>query len=248
MDTGRAIIGAHLQTWTCPPIEEDVSPFNSFQCNLPAALEREKLLRLIARIEETFALRPTIHKAGRYGFSPRAVGMLQALGFRYDLSIGARYDASHEGGPDFRRHSAAPFWLDEEGGMLALPTTAGFSGMAAAAGPWLHPLISNPVMKRVRAEAAFSRLGVLERVRLSPEGHTLGELKRVTRALLRQGVRVLTFSFHSPSVMPGCTPYVSTDDDLVCFLRTCRDYLAFFRDEIGGTFSTPDGVRAALKD
>lgn len=245
-DDGRAVIGAHLHAWTCPPFEEEVTAHNSYQCNLPLALEREKLLRLIARIEDTFGLRPVVHKAGRYGFDIRSLDMLRELGFQYELSICAGYDCGADGGPDFSRYGAAPYWLDHEGGILALPTTAGFTGAAAGLGKSVYPLVASRVLEPTRLKAVCSRLGLLERIRLSPEGFSLDELKQVTRSLLDQGTRVLTFSFHSPSVVPGHTPYVASDDDLAMFLETCHEYFSFFRHDIGGTFSSPDGIRDAM--
>ena len=68
-------------------------------------------------------------------------------------------------------------------------------------------------------KAVFSRLRILERIRLSPEGFSLSELKRATKALVARGTRVLTFSFHSPSVAPGHTPYVADVADLRAFLE-----------------------------
>ncbi|MDX1581445.1 MAG: WalW protein, partial [Alphaproteobacteria bacterium] len=63
----RALVGAHLNSWVTPPFEEELSEHFSFQGNLPKALEREKLIRLKAGIEERFGVTPVMHKAGRYG-------------------------------------------------------------------------------------------------------------------------------------------------------------------------------------
>ena len=115
--------------------------------------------------------------------------------------------------------------------------------MLAPIGNPLHGLVASPPLERARLKAAFSRLGLLERIRLSPEGHSLADLKRLTRKLLADGTRVLTFSFHSPSLRPGCTPYVKTKDDLTKLLGTCRAYFEFFKEEVGGRFSTPFQVR-----
>ncbi|MDX1580039.1 MAG: WalW protein, partial [Alphaproteobacteria bacterium] len=58
--------------------------------------------------------------------------------------------------------------------------------------------------------------------------------------------RVLTFSFHSPSVAPGFTPYVRTDEDRDAFLALFDDYFRFFRDELEGEFTTPLRVHEQL--
>jgi hypothetical protein len=100
---------------------------------------------------------------------------------------------------------------------------------------------------RLRPLAITSRLRLLERLRLTPEGHTLAEMKRLTRALLGQGQRTFVLSLHSPSVALGHTPYVRTDADRVALLQRLRDYLRFFRDELGGRFATPHALKAELE-
>ncbi|MSO77898.1 MAG: hypothetical protein EXQ87_13480 [Alphaproteobacteria bacterium] len=60
------------------------------------------------------------------------------------------------------------------------------------------------------------------------------------------GIRVLVFSFHSPSVTPGFTPYVRDQADLRSFLERIDGFLASFRTELGGRFASPDEVLAAV--
>ena len=52
------------------------------------------------------------------------------------------------------------------------------------------------------------------------------------------GHNVFVMSYHTPSLRPGNTPYVRTTQDLEKFLIWIEEILDFFRDEIGGTFST----------
>ena len=54
-------------------------------------------------------------------------------------------------------------------------------------------------------------------------------------------------SLHSPSVVPGHTPYVRTDADLVALLQRLRDYLRFFRHELRGRSRTPHALKAELE-
>jgi hypothetical protein len=100
---------------------------------------------------------------------------------------------------------------------------------------------------RLRPLALASRLRLLERIRLTPEGHTLAEMKRLTRALLARGQRTFVLSLHSPSVAPGHTPYVRTDADLVALLLRLSEYLRFFRDGLRGRFVTPQALKAELE-
>jgi hypothetical protein len=68
-------------------------------------------------------------------------------------------------------------------------------------------------------------------------------MRRLTLSLSQRGLRTFTFSLHSPSVMPGCTPYVRTATERDKFLDTCRRYFQFFRDELGGESLTTAELR-----
>lgn len=92
LDSGRAEIGAHLQPWVSPPHDETVNSYNSYPGNLPAELEARKLQVLTEAIAERFGRRPTIYKAGRYGFGPNTARALDTLGYEIDLSPTPPYD------------------------------------------------------------------------------------------------------------------------------------------------------------
>ncbi len=74
---------------------------------------------------------------------------------------------------------------------------------------------------------------------LSPEGFLPEHHRRLTLSLLDRGVRVFAFTLHSPSLRPGCTPYVRSDADRDKFLDACRRYFDFFLGDLGGVSRTP---------
>jgi hypothetical protein len=92
----------------------------------------------------------------------------------------------------------------------------------------------------------MSHLHVVNKVMLSPEGSTLAEMKALTSVLLRRGVRTFSLTMHSPSVEPGCTPYVRTFSELGQFLDRIDAYCDFFMEEVGGTASTPEDFLESL--
>jgi hypothetical protein len=70
----------------------------------------------------------------------------------------------------------------------------------------------------MRARGAFARAGLLQRVALTPEDMPIGDaLAAVRVAIEEEGQRLISFSFHSPSLVPGHTPYVRSRDDLARF-------------------------------
>lgn len=245
-DTGRALIGAHLHPWVSPPFDEEVNARNSYPGNLPRALEHEKLRRLTDAITAAFGSPPLTYLAGRYGFGPNTGDILESLGYEVDISVAASIDYSADGGPDYSAYSSDPYWFGRTRRLLGLPGSGGYVGCLRRGGTPLYRRLTHPWLRRVRLSGAVARLRMLERIRLSPEDYSEPEMRRLTHALLADGVRVFVFSFHSPSVMPGGTPYVRSDADLGRFLDKCRRYFEFFLNELGGTAMTPLGVREWL--
>jgi hypothetical protein len=74
---------------------------------------------------------------------------------------------------------------------------------------------------------AMARIGLLERIPLTPEGVTVEEALRGIDIALDEGLPVLVFSFHSPSLAPGFTPYVRSEDDLDAIYDWWRQVFAY---------------------
>ena len=242
---GRAIIGAHLHPWVSPPHEEEVNAYHSYPGNLEPRLEREKLLRLRDRIETEFGERPTIYKAGRYGFGPNTAQILQELGFEIDLSPCGPHDFRGDGGPDYRGFSSRPYLFGE--GLLALPATGAYVGfLGHDSANSLYTWSGAPGLQWARLKGIFSRLGVVDRLSLSPEGYTISDLRKLTDHLRKGGESVFSLTLHSPSLSPGNTSYVRDESQLKDFVERIRQYFTYFTTELGGIPSTPAEVRELL--
>jgi len=244
---GKAVIGAHLHPWVNPPFEEEPCDRASYACNLGADLEARKLRALTDAIEATMGERPVIYKAGRYGVGPATTEILEDLGYEIDLSIAPRMDLRLDGGgPDFMAIRPEPYWFGERRRLLEIPVTAEFVGGLARWGAFFRRLADSPAGRRLRLQGLLGRTGALHRLRISPEGMDTAQHLRLTRALLRRGVRVFTFSFHSPSVSPGYTPYVRTPADLERMLGRFRRYFDHFFGELHGVALDPAALAARL--
>src|SRR5258708_33688248 len=99
-------------------------------------------------------------------------------------------------------------------------------------------------LKALHIPRILAGLRLVERITLTPEGISFEEQRRLTRALLRKGHRVFSFTYHSPSLAPGNTPYVRSEADLRGFLQRIEEYLRFFTEEVGGRAATPFDVKA----
>jgi len=241
---GRCEVGAHLHPWVNPPFEEVLNARNTYLCNLPASLQQAKMRELHQAIVENVGVTPRVFKAGRYGIGRDSLAAFDELGLVIDVSVNPCMDFRDDGGPDFSHLDSHPFWIDRSRQLLEVPCTHGFIGWARRHGRGL----------RRRAESLLGppgpgvliRLGATNRVMLSPEGNTLSEMIALTRALLRDGLTMFSLTFHSPSVVPGHTPYVRSQADLSTFLTTIERYFEFFFGELGGQPSTPERFRQEL--
>lgn len=247
---GKARIGAHLHPWVTPPHEEDITARNSYQCNLPPALEARKIDVLTRTIERNFGERPTVFKAGRYGFGRNTRQALVDLGYKVDCSVVPFVSLAADGGPSFYRMSPRPYWLDVRRKLLEVPNTSGYFGRAAWLGRHIQPLFDNPIAAGLHLPGILARTNIVARSRLSPEGVTADEQCRLLESLHARGQRLFSLTYHSPSLAPGNTPYVRNEADLAEFLRRIETVLTFFRDRLGGSFTTLDDVylreRAAI--
>ncbi len=222
---GRSTVGAQLHPWVNPPFDEDVNGPNSFTGNLPKSLQAAKLAELTRAIAAAFGARPLAYRAGRYGIGPDTFALLRAEGYRLDSSVRPAYDYSPEQGPDFH---AIPNRAYRAGGLVVLPFTTVFTGALRGSGAGLYRALGG--IPKGRGIAA--RLHLLSRVSLTPEDMPLADALEAVRVAEGEGLRVLNFAFHSPSVEPGHTPYVRDAADLAAFWRWWEEVLALL-DRLG---------------
>ena len=246
-DPGHCQIGAHLHPWVNPPYTEPVNAYNSYPGNLPIALEREKLEKLTAAITKGFGVRPVVYKAGRYGVGPATAQILEELGYLVDVSVVPFTSFADDGGPDFSAAVFHPSWFGSNNNLLEIPLSCGFYGLLRALGPTLFRHVSGAAGMRLRLPGILARSGLLERIRLTPEGVDLAANIRLARSLYEQGCRIFSFTYHSPSLVPGMTPYVRSGRQLSQFLRTMDSFFGYFRNELGGRPSEPLEVYNLLR-
>jgi hypothetical protein len=247
LDDGRCEIGAQLHPWVSPPYQEVVSEFNSFAGNLPRQLEYEKLRLLTEAISTSFGRTPIAFKAGRYGVGPHTAETIAALGYQVDASVVPYTSFADRSGPDFSAFDEHPCWFSAGGReLLELPVTAGYSGWLRDAGRGLYAFSQQPWARAARLGAMLARSRSLERIRLSPEGGTLNDMKRLTNDLMKSGCQVYSLTYHSPSLVPGHTPYVRTAADREKLINAIDNYCRYFRDELGGVFMSLSQVYAMM--
>lgn len=246
-DSGRALIGTHLHPWVSPPYEEQVNAYNSYPGNLPRDLEAEKLRLLTEKISASFGIQPVTYLAGRYGFGPNTGKILEDLGYEVDISPAVPINFCSDGGPDYSAYTSHPYWFGEQRKLLGLPGTGGYVGALRSGNTSLYKRLTHPWLRRAKLSGLVARLRLMERIRLSPEDYSEPEMRRLTRTLLGDGVRLFVFSFHSPSIHPGGTPYIQNNRELERFLDKCRRYFSWFLGSLDGTSMTPLEIKRFLE-
>ena len=241
-ERGQCVLGLQLHPWVTPPFGEESSPRNSYQTNLDANLEEQKLLTLKTAFEKRFGVAPTIFRAGRYGLSRNTPHLLEKHGFFIDTSIAPRTDFSRQGGPDYRRDDAGLFWFGSQSRLLEVPLcrdVVGWGSRIAATHAGLNDRFGYP--GRVLG-ALLARTHCAERITLSPEGNDVAAMQRLLSGLLARGQGVFALSFHSSSAAPGRNPYVRDADGLRAFIERLDATLEQMRQLLPGGFISLDRV------
>ena len=209
---GRADVGVQLHPWVNPPFKEDPSIHNSYACNLPPELERAKLTALHSLIVKRFGLKPQMYRAGRYGAGFNSRKILRELGVPIDTSVRSLFDYTGQGGPNYADCPLDPYWI-AEGELIELPVTTVFSGALRSSGK----SIFSRAFQSLTSRGLLARTGLLERIALTPEGIPVAKAIQAIDIALAQKIPILNFSFHSPSLAVGHTPYVRNNEELERF-------------------------------
>ncbi len=238
VEDGRSEIGTQLHAWVNPPFEAPLTAAESYAGTLPRALEAAKLETLTTMIAAAFGTSPRAYRAGRYGIGPNSFELLAALGYRIDSSVRPGYDYGADGGPDFTMAKAAAF---RSGGIVELPLTTVFTGHARRGGGGLYRALGH----LPKARGLFARARLLSRIALTPEDMPIAAALEAVAVAAGEGLRLFNLSFHSPSLMPGHTPYVRDAADLRRFHHWWTAMLNAF-DRRGIRNASLDEILAAL--
>ena len=227
---GAAEIGAHLHPWCTPPLELGARGRVTYAHQLPAAVQEAKLETLCAAIASGFGVRPTSYRAGRWGFDASTVPVLERLGFTVDTSVRPLWWDRAAGAPSFRRARVSPYRLDRAdasragaSSVVEVPVSSAFVGPLPA------------LLARATAFVPAAAPGMLYALELAglrsllPEQQTLAQMCTLVDTLVARGVPVLNVMFHSPTAMPGATPFVRDRAQLERFVARVEGLLEHAR-------------------
>ncbi|HWC74396.1 MAG TPA: hypothetical protein VG454_10715 [Gemmatimonadales bacterium] len=233
----NAEIGAHLHPWNTPPLDEAFVPRNSMLKNLPADLQRAKLERVTTTLEQAFAARPRVFRAGRFGIGRDTVPALLSCGYSVDSSVTPFWSwESYDDGPNFVGAPIDAYRLEPGrdvrhpslyGDLIEIPLSYGFSRGPFGFWDSARRVVENAraPLKWLRLAGLVDRTGLAKRIVLCPELASAAEMVTLSQRLLEHGARHLQVFFHSPSLMPGLSPFVSSWADVTRLYDTIAAYL-----------------------
>jgi glycosyltransferase involved in cell wall biosynthesis/peptidoglycan/xylan/chitin deacetylase (PgdA/CDA1 family) len=230
--TGRSEIGAHLHPWNTPPVELPLTPRNTMLVNLPRSLQVRKIGSLTEALTRAVEKRPYAFRAGRWGFGQSTASALLEWGYRVDSSVTPYKSWVEDAGPT---HVGAPlevYRLDGRGDtrvpvpggpLIEVPLSWGY-----ARGSWplqerMHEALDRPGLRGLVLMARY--LHLINQAVLSPEIDSVENMLNLSRRLLRQGVRHLHLSWHSPSMRPGLSPFATTSAEVERVFSVTEEFI-----------------------
>ncbi|MHB8481171.1 MAG: polysaccharide deacetylase family protein [Nitrospiria bacterium] len=235
LEGGKCEIGTHCHPWNTPPFEEIINERNSMICNLPPDLQFRKLQSLTEMVNQNFNISPVSFRAGRWGISKEMPIFLEKLGYKVDSSITPFTNWTKHYGPNFYGIALNPYYFNPEnlfkpvsdGRMLEVPASIGFVQSNHKAANLIVEMLRKPLIKHFRLIGLFDRLGLLQKVWLSPEQSDSGNMITLTRRLIQRKAPLINLFFHSPALQPGLTPYVRNQEEKLRFIKTIEKFLAY---------------------
>lgn len=120
LDSGRCEIGAHLHPWTTPPYNEYDQEWelkhHRYITELSKQEFRDKLGVLTDKIKESFGVRPTKFRAGRWSITGWNLKVLEEFDYEIDCSVtpmvtwqSMKGDPEGKGGSDYRLAPVRPY-------------------------------------------------------------------------------------------------------------------------------------------
>jgi hypothetical protein len=238
LDSGNCEIGMHCHPWSTPPFEEERNAYNSMLCNLSYELQQKKLSVLDEAIERNLGVKATSFRAGRWGYSGAVSTAIKKLGYRVDTSITPLTDWSEYHGPDFSRQMPESYRFNapeicrrvDGGELLEIPATIGYLQSNYSCCAAVERALNAKMGRKLRLKGLLSRLGLLNKVWLSPEASDARQMIELTKVMIAANCNIINMFFHSTSLQAGLSFIVKTNEDEGRFMDSMREYFAFVNE------------------
>jgi hypothetical protein len=202
--------------------------------NLPASLQFSKLRRLTDRIEDAFGQAPASFRAGRSGLGSSTIDVLRRCGYAIDSSVMPFYDLRPMHGPSFVGAPNRAYCIGENGDALSprdsgpileIPVSSAYSRAPFELWDAIHRRLGSRVARALRLRGLAARAGLFSKIALRPELESVTDMLRLAVTLIGQGSSHLQIMWHSPSLLPGTSPFVTTPAERDRLLGRIRGFI-----------------------
>lgn len=237
---GTGEVGMHLHAWDSPPIRPlttDDHRHHPYLIEYPEPVMAEKIAFMTDLLEDTFQVKMTSHRAGRWAMNGAYARLLIDHGYQVDCSVtphvswrGCKGAPDGPGGVDYRGCPQEPYFVDPDdprrpgtSPLLEVPMTIIRRG--GALGLWLDGHLDQSGFPRrvVRRLFPFARW-------LRPNGRNRADLLWILTEIEQRAWTHAEFMLHSSELMPGGSPTFPDEasierlyEDLECLFAATRD-------------------------
>jgi hypothetical protein len=217
-------IGMHLHAWNTPPLiplTADDLAFQPYLIEYAEPVMRQKISRMTDLLEQTFGIKMTSHRAGRWAFNETYARILAERGYLVDCSVTPHVSwRAHlgspdgNGGPDYSGFPTEPYFVDLDdiarpgnSPLLEVPMTIVPTGRPDI--PWLRARVDRVSVTRRLLNRFFPLIHWLR-----PDRRNARHMLRIVHAAADAGKPHLEFMIHSSELMPGGSPLFPTEADI----------------------------------
>jgi len=241
---GTAEVGMHLHAWDSPPLEPltaDDLHHHPYLIEYPEPIMRRKIAHLTGLLEDTFGVKMTSHRAGRWAFDATYAELLMEHGYTVDCSVtphvswrGHAGAPGGAGGSDYRDFPEEPYLIARQrpGGagtaaLLEVPVTIRERGDALSR--WLEGRTAerNPVRRVVNRLRPF-------RAWLRPNGWNRRSMLWLVERVAEERAPCAEFMLHSSEFMPGGSPTFPDERSIESLYRDLECLFAAVRGRFVG--------------
>lgn len=245
VNEGSCDVGIHPHVWTIPPfIKEkngvDVPLIRNYQSQLEEGILYDKLACLHEAVQQKIGIRPTSHRAGRWGLCLRTVRWLEDHCYTADSSVvplKSFKDSSinNYAYPEYFNAPNKPYQMSEK--HILIPGKLGLVEVPVTnIARWSNPHIVRlaDFLKQKRGGTRLRNLLIKHSLypmefRPYPE-YPEGTLSRMASVAISKHLPVLNLMFHSSELMEGTSPYSSDAGKTNKIWQHIKEIFSFIRD------------------
>lgn len=231
----------HLHAWNSPPLiplTSDDYFFKPYLIEFSPQVMQDKIAFMTGLLEETFGVKMISHRAGRFSFDAVYARLLVRHGYRVDCSVTPRVswrttrgDPARRSGTDFLSFPDYPYFVDLNN--IHLPGNSPLLEVPVsivARTPIFLPVLLRIATRFPKVVWVVTRRLFGSVTWLYPNDTTRNQMLRIVRQAVAHGRAHLAFIIHSSELMPGGSPWFTSERRIETLYEDLEALFALVRD------------------